>query len=86
MKKNQIAQQTADNAKVLLVENIGSLLKTDLLTTMLVMQEMAKREMPRPKLLNEGKSKKVKKLIAMRHMAATAKRAFLLEGRKNIEE
>jgi hypothetical protein len=47
---------------------------------------MAKRKMPRIKLFNEGKSKRVEKLIAMIQIAATAKRAFLYDGRENIDE
>ena len=37
MKTSHIAQQTADNTKVLLIENMGSFLSRDLLTTVLVM-------------------------------------------------
>ncbi len=37
MKTSHIPQQTADNTKVLLIENIGSFLSRDLLTIVLVM-------------------------------------------------
>ena len=86
MKTSHIPQQTADNAKVRLIENIGSFLSRDLLTIMLVRYVIAKREMPRVKLLNERKSKRVERLIAMMQRPATTKRVFLYDGRENIEE
>ena len=57
-----------------------------MLTIVLVMYVIAKREMPRVKQFNEKKSKRVERLIAMMQRPATTKRVFLYDGRENIEE
>jgi hypothetical protein len=86
MKKSQKSQPERDSTRVLRIEKIGSLFKIILLVTVSAKEVTAKRESPRKKLLIEGKRAKAERLIPAIHIIAIARRAFLYDGRKNMEE
>ena len=60
---------------------MGSLFRTALLVVASAASVRAKSEMPRAKLLNEGKRAKAERLTPPMQSTATARSAFLNDGR-----
>jgi hypothetical protein len=85
-KKNQKIQPTRESTRVLLIEKIGSSFKIILLVTESAKNVKAKRMNPRNKLLISGNKAKAQRPTPIIQVVATARRAFLYEGRVNIEE
>jgi hypothetical protein len=85
-KKNQKSQPTRDSTRVLRIVKIGSSFKIIILVTESAKKVNAKRTNPRNKLLIRGKRAKAHRLTPTIQVAATARSAFLYDGRVNMEE
>ena len=86
MKNSQKSQQKKDSASVLRIKKIGSFFKTILLVTESAKNVIVKREMPRAKLLIDGRKAKLERLTPAIQITAIARSVFLYDGRKNMEE
>jgi hypothetical protein len=85
-KKNQKIQPTRESTRVLRIEKIGSSFKIILLVTESAKNVITKRTNPRNKLLISGNKAKAQRLTPIIQVAATARSAFLYDGRVNMEE
>ena len=88
MKKSQKSHPNKESAVVRRNEKIGSPLRSSLLTTKSAVSVRTKREKPRTKTPvnpGEGEATKAERPIT-KQITATAKSAFLNDGRENMEE
>ena len=88
-KNTQKTQQNIDNTIVRRNEKTGSFLRTSLLIAKSAIKVKIKSEKPSAKLLGNpitGKKAKVERPTTAMQSTASAVRAFLADGRENIEE